>query len=79
MALVIQYTLNLRHLDKGTAIMNDTPKHVQDKQFEIWLAKSPEERLRQTLEDNDDLFNLWKTLKKSYEGSLKKEDTDPSI
>jgi len=39
--------------------MNDTPEHVKQKQLEIWLAKSPEERLRLTLVMNDELYAFW--------------------
>ena len=44
--------------------MTDTTPEIQQKQLEIWLLKSPMERLRQTLEDNDALFLLWVKLKK---------------
>jgi len=33
--------------------MTDTPKHIKDLQLKIWLSKSPMERLKRTLEDND--------------------------
>jgi hypothetical protein len=36
--------------------MTDTPKHVQDIQLKLWLAKSPGERLFQFLTDNDALY-----------------------
>lgn len=36
--------------------MTDTPKHVQEIQLQIWLAKSPGERLLQFLTDNDALY-----------------------
>jgi hypothetical protein len=36
--------------------MTDTTPDVHQKQLEIWLLKSPMERLRITLEDNDALF-----------------------
>jgi hypothetical protein len=45
--------------------MDDTPPHIKQLQLAIWLAKSPEERLRLTLEDNDALFALWAELKKN--------------
>jgi hypothetical protein len=45
--------------------MDDTPPHVKQIQLEIWLAKSPEERLRLTLEDNDALFAFWAEVKKN--------------
>jgi hypothetical protein len=45
--------------------MTDTPPDVKQIQLEIWLSKPPMERLRITLENNDDLFRLWNTLKKN--------------
>ena len=36
--------------------MTDTPTHVQEIQLQIWLAKSPGERLLQFLTDNDALY-----------------------
>lgn len=36
--------------------MTDTPKHVQQIQLDLWLAKSPGERLLQFLHDNDALY-----------------------
>jgi hypothetical protein len=39
--------------------MDDTPEHVKRKQLEIWLAKPEEERLRLTLQMNDELDAFW--------------------
>ena len=36
--------------------MTDTPTHVQEIQLQIWLAKSPGQRLLQFLTDNDALY-----------------------
>ncbi|MBC7888955.1 MAG: hypothetical protein H7Z13_13850 [Ferruginibacter sp.] len=36
--------------------MTDTPQHIQELQLKIWLSKSPGERLRQFLVDNDALY-----------------------
>ena len=36
--------------------MTDTPKHIQELQLKIWLSKTPGERLRQFLTDNDALY-----------------------
>ena len=36
--------------------MTDTPDHIKKIQLEIWLAKTPEERLTQFLKDNDEMF-----------------------
>ena len=35
--------------------MTDTPQHVKDLQLKLWVAKDPEERLRQLIIDNDAL------------------------
>jgi hypothetical protein len=45
--------------------MDDTPEHVKQKQLEIWLSKSPEERIRLTLQMNDELFAFWQEGRKS--------------
>jgi hypothetical protein len=36
--------------------MTDTPQHIHDLQLELWLKKSPEERLRQFIKDNEALI-----------------------
>ena len=38
-------------------------------QLEIWLAKPPEERIRLTLQMNDELFTLWDEVKKNMADS----------
>ncbi len=43
--------------------MNDTPQHIYDLQLKLWLAKSPGERLRQLMIDNDALFKFWREAK----------------
>jgi hypothetical protein len=40
--------------------MTDTPEHIKQLQLNIWLSKSPMERLLQFLEDNEALFLFWK-------------------
>ena len=47
--------------------MNDTPKHIKDLQLEIWLAKSPGERLYQFLVDNDKMYQGIQALQKNSE------------
>lgn len=47
--------------------MNDTPKHIKDLQLEIWLAKSPGERLYQFLVDNDKMYQGILALQKNFE------------
>jgi hypothetical protein len=41
--------------------MTDTPQHIKELQLKIWLSKSPEERLRLTLEGNGQLLHFWST------------------
>jgi hypothetical protein len=43
--------------------MTDTPKHIEDLQWKIWLSKSPEERLLQFLINNDAMWNALKKAK----------------
>jgi hypothetical protein len=45
--------------------MDDTPDHVKKIQLDIWLAKPLEERLRLTLQMNDELSAFWREMKKS--------------
>lgn len=45
--------------------MDDTPDHIKKIQLEIWLAKPPEERIRLTLQMNDDLFGLWNEVRRN--------------
>jgi len=59
--------------------MEDTPPHVKQLQLAIWLSKSPEERLRITLEDNDALFALWEELRKNNAKKISaKTSNDPA-
>lgn len=55
--------------------MNDTPDHVKKIQLELWLAKPPEERIRLTLQMNDELYGLWNEVKKNMAVS-KQDGTD---
>jgi|JI10StandDraft_1071094.scaffolds.fasta_scaffold255230_3 hypothetical protein len=43
--------------------MSDTPQYIKDKQLAIWLNKTPSERLKQTLADNEALFLFWENAK----------------
>ena len=49
--------------------MTDTPKHVQEIQLKLWLAKTPGERLLQFPTDNDAMY---KAILKAKE-EMKKE------
>jgi hypothetical protein len=50
--------------------MTDTPQHIKDIQLKIWLSKSPMERLKQMMLDNDALFKFWANTKKTDETDL---------
>ncbi len=43
--------------------MKDTPPAVEALQLKIWLSKSPAERLRQMMKDNDALYRFWSNAK----------------
>jgi len=43
--------------------MQDTPDHIKKIQLQIWLSKTPEERLRQAIEDNEALYAFWAQAK----------------
>jgi hypothetical protein len=43
--------------------MTDTPEQIKKLQLQIWLSKSPGERLRQFLVDNDALYDFGKVMK----------------
>jgi hypothetical protein len=45
--------------------MEDTPEHIKQIQLKIWLSKSPGERLKQFLIDNEALFTALKKAKQS--------------
>jgi hypothetical protein len=47
--------------------MDDTPDHIKQIQLRIWLAKTPEERLRQFLLDNEALYKFWKDARKQLD------------
>lgn len=43
--------------------MSDTPQYINEKQLAIWLSKTPEERLKTMLADNEALYLFWKNAK----------------
>lgn len=45
--------------------MDDTPQHIKDIQLKIWLSKTPMERLRQFLIDNEALYLFWDNAKQA--------------
>jgi hypothetical protein len=47
--------------------MNDTPEHIKELQLKIWLSKTPGERLKQFLIDNEQFFKFLEQAKKSLE------------
>ncbi len=47
--------------------MTDTSPKIKDIQKQIWMSKTPMERLKQFLMDNDDFFALCKAMKVEFE------------
>jgi hypothetical protein len=54
--------------------MEDTPLHIKQLQLKVWLAKTPAQRLKQFLVDNDALQKFWaknKNAKATIDNQLK--------
>ncbi len=51
--------------------MVDTPDHIKKIQLEIWLQKTPGERLKQFLIDNEALFRFWQQANKHINPAVK--------
>jgi len=51
--------------------MNYTPKYKKNNQLKIWLSKTPAERLKQFLEDNEALFKFWQQAKEMDKSIIK--------
>jgi hypothetical protein len=49
--------------------MEDTPQHIKELQLKIWMAKTPAQRLKQFLEDNDALQKFWAKSKNEGTGA----------
>jgi hypothetical protein len=45
--------------------MTDTPQHIDDIQLSHWFSKTPGERLRQFLVNNDAMLQALKQVKKN--------------
>ena len=43
--------------------MTDTPQHIKDLQLQLWMSKTPEERLYQFLIDNDSMYQALREFK----------------
>ncbi len=52
--------------------MQDTPDHVKKIQLQIWLAKTPAERLLQAIQDNEAMYSFWE-LAKAQLSQVRKE------
>lgn len=52
--------------------MTDTPKHIQELQLKLWMAKTPGERLLQFITDNDIMFQGILALKKERQKNFEK-------
>ena len=55
--------------------MTDTPQHIKDLQLKLWLEKTPEERLYQTIIDIDIMRKALRDAKQKLGLSL--GDLDP--
>jgi hypothetical protein len=56
--------------------MTDTPKHIKELQLQLWLAKTPGERLLQFITDNDVMFQGLIEFKKQLINPIKKTVLD---
>lgn len=45
-------------------VPSDTPEHIKQMQLKIWLSKTPYERLRIFMEDNDAMMRAFDKAKK---------------
>ena len=54
--------------------MIDTPQHIKELQLQIWISKSPAERLKQFMEDNASLFQFWSVIRNSNHTLEEKTD-----
>ncbi len=53
--------------------MQDTPEHIKKLQLQIWLQKTPGERLYQTLKSNEELYLFWKETQKNLKSQNERE------
>lgn len=53
--------------------MTDTPLHIKELQLKIWLDKTPSQRLKQFLIDNDALHKFWTKTKMPGSNKVIKE------
>ena len=58
--------------------MTDTPLIIKKLQLKVWLSKTPMERLKKMMEDNDAMLQFWKTMRKPDMGFPEKKPTDNS-
>ena len=54
--------------------MTDTPEHIKKLQLQLWLAKTPGERLVQFLQDNDIMYQGILALKKDRQIEIEKKN-----
>jgi hypothetical protein len=55
--------------------MTDTPQHIKDLQLQLWLSKTPGERLYQMLVDNDVMYQALRKYK--IDNNLPLDGLDP--
>lgn len=56
--------------------MTDTPQHIKDLQLQLWLSKTPGERLTQFIRDNDAMYKALRDFKIRH--NLPLGDLDPA-
>ncbi len=53
--------------------MNDTSEKIKEIQKQIWMSKTPMERLKQFLMDNDDFFAFSKAMRAENEKNVREK------
>ena len=54
--------------------MTDAPQNIKAIQLKIWLSKSPMERLKQMMVDNDALMHFWSEIRRADNSKLLNKD-----
>ena len=56
--------------------MNDTPAHIKELQLQLWLAKTPEERLLQFITENEAWWNAIREAKEKMKQEREKAEME---
>lgn len=59
--------------------MTDTPEPIKELQLQIWLSKTPGERLRQFMEDNDAMYRFWDQMKEAERSKKMRIAVNPLV